>query len=124
MTAAKSILLVEDEVLLCWVLEEALQADGHRVVTRTSGDAGLAAPEEGRFDLLVTNIRLKDGPDGWELARRARELHPDICVLYVSGDSVAQHPAQGVPESMMLAKPFEPERLRQTVRELVERCGD
>lgn len=114
--AKKSLLLVEDEVLLCWVLEEALRDDGYDLLTLTTGDEGWAALESAQsFDALVTNIRLKDGPDGWSLAKRARERNPLIAVLYVSGDSAPQHKSHGVPGSVMLSKPFEPEALRQAL---------
>jgi CheY-like chemotaxis protein len=111
---AKTILLVEDEVLLCWILEEALRDDGYTVHIATTGDGGMEAVESGqRFAALVTNIRLKDGPDGWTLARRAREIDPAIPVLYVSGDSASQHREMGVEGSSMLSKPFQPEALHQ-----------
>lgn len=116
----RSILLVEDEVLLCWVLEEALRDCDHDVRTLTTGNEGLAALEEGpSYDVLVTNIRLADGPSGFALARRARELMPTIGVLYVSGDSVAEHDRQGVEGSLMLAKPFQPDDVCEAVSSLL-----
>lgn len=121
----KSILLVEDELLLCWIVEEALLDEGRRVTIATTGDTGLEALEGGeRFDLLITNIRLRDGPDGWALARRARELYPTLPVLYVTGDSAAQHPAEGVAGSLILGKPFEPEALSAAIATLLERPAD
>jgi CheY-like chemotaxis protein len=119
--AGKSILLVEDELLLCWVVEEALVEEGHRVTIATTGDGGREALEAGQpFDLLITNIRLKDGPDGWRLSRLARERQPDIPVLYVTGDSAAQHPAEGVPGSVILSKPFDPDALKSAIAGLLE----
>lgn len=77
MAAPKSVLLVEDEVLLCWVLEEELVEGGYDVTTATTGNRAQAALRQGRtFHALVTNIRLADGPDGWALAQEARELNP------------------------------------------------
>lgn len=115
-----SILLVEDETLLCWVLEDALVEFGHDVRTATTGNGGINALETGQpFDALVTNIRLVDGPDRWALARKARELDPTIGVLYVSGDTAAQHKQKGVQGSLMLAKPFEPDRLYQALASLI-----
>lgn len=123
--ARKSILLVEDELLLCWIVEEALLDEGRLVKIATTGNAGLEALEGGeRFDLLITNIRLREGPDGWALARRARELYPTIPVLYVTGDSAAQHRAEGVPGSVILGKPFEPEALSEAIASLLERPAD
>jgi len=115
-----SVLLVEDEILLCWVVEDALRECGHEVLTLTSGNEGLEAIEGGRsFDALVTNIKLADGPDGWALARRARELDPSIAVLYVSGDSIARHEEDGVEGSKMLAKPFDPDKLCESLAALI-----
>lgn len=122
--ARKSVHLVEDEVLLHWLVEDALRGCGNDVLTLTSGTEGLAAIESGRrFDALVTNIRLEDGPDGWSLARRARERNPEIAVLYVSGDSAAAHGEQGVDGSRMIAKPFEPDRLCGTLDPLMCSCA-
>lgn len=116
----KSVLLVEDEVLLCWLVEEALCDCGYDVLTLTTGNDGLAALEGSQsFDALVTNIKLADGPDGWALARRAREVDPSIAVLYVSGDSIAGHTENGVGGSKMLSKPFDPDKLCKCLAELV-----
>jgi CheY-like chemotaxis protein len=115
-----SVLLVEDEILLCWVVEDALRECGHEVLTLTTGCEGLEALEQGHaFDALVTNIKLADGVDGWALARRARELDPSIAVLYVSGDSVSRHNEDGVEGSKMLAKPFDPDKLCDALAGLI-----
>ncbi|GAC1046202.1 hypothetical protein thsrh120_62090 [Rhizobium sp. No.120] len=44
--------------------------------------------------------------NGWDLARRARELQPVMPVIYVTGDSAQDWAAQGVPNSVLLQKPF------------------
>jgi two-component system, cell cycle response regulator CpdR len=116
----KSVLFVEDEVLICWVVEDALRNSGYQVLTLTTGNEGLEAIEGAQaFDALVTNIKLPDGPDGWALARRAREVNPAIAVLYVSGDSVAYHAEEGVEGSIMLAKPFDPDKLGEALARLL-----
>jgi DNA-binding NtrC family response regulator len=118
--AKGSILVVVDEILLCWTLEEDLHREGYEVQIANTGNKGLAALEgDQHFDLFITNIRLKGGPDGWALARRAREVRPDIPVIFVSGDSMAKHRIDGVPGSYMLAKPFRFDRLRQALASLL-----
>lgn len=58
------------------------------------------------FQTLVTNIQLP-GAKGWDVARRARELHPKIGVVYVSGDSgQGWHEGSGLPGSLFLQKPY------------------
>jgi len=55
---------------------------------------------------LVTDIRLGAGPSGWDLARHARQTRPDLPVIYMTGDSAADWPVQGVPRSQVVQKPF------------------
>jgi CheY-like chemotaxis protein len=108
MTAAPLVLVVEDEALIRMMLSEVLDdagfasvvvADGHRAISELEADAT-------RFRAVVTDIRLGSSPSGWTIARRARELVPDMPVLYVSGDSAHEWAAQGVLGSVMVAKPY------------------
>jgi CheY-like chemotaxis protein len=112
---SRSILLVEDEALLAWVLVEELQDAEFEVRLATSGHEGLSVIESGAsFHLLLTDIRMP-GPDGWALARRARQLNPELPVIYMTGDSAADHLRDGVPGSALLPKPFHCASLLQAV---------
>ncbi len=55
---------------------------------------------------LITDINLGPGPDGWDVARQARELIGGLPVVYVSAASHQDWTSKGVPESVMIAKPF------------------
>jgi CheY-like chemotaxis protein len=102
------LLLAEDEELIAEALTLALEDGGYSVLLAASGSAAIDALNEQIEQLagLITDIRLPDGPDGWEIARHARELKPAIPVVYMSGDSAADWSAQGVPNSVVLQKPF------------------
>lgn len=102
------ILVVEDELLIGVDLESALQEGGYEVYLVHSGTEAIAALDELNEPVVgvVTDIRLGSGPDGWDVARRARELHPTIPIVYMSGDSVMEHASRGVPDSLMVQKPF------------------
>src|SRR5690348_10470104 len=101
----KLLLLVEDEVLIAHALEEALIEAGFEVQLALKGtEATKALEQTGEIAALVTDVRLPlDGPDGFDLAHRARELSPTIAVVYMSGDSAADWASKGVPKSIMLA---------------------
>ena len=104
------ILLVEDEVLTREMLVEALEQAGFS--TRVSGDAQEAVVlfEGDGVEIrgLVTDINLDCGMDGWELARAAREQVGDLPVVYISGASGHEWVSRGVPNSLMITKPFAP----------------
>lgn len=101
------ILLVEDEALLVDVIEDALKEAGFQVRAVLHGRDAMMAVEDGEFHAIVTDIKLpSDGPNGWDIGHRARELSPDVAIVYMSGDSAIEWKANGVPNSVMLQKPF------------------
>lgn len=55
---------------------------------------------------LVSDIRLGNGPTGWDVARHVRRVSPDLPVIYMSGDGAVDWASMGVPNSIMIAKPF------------------
>lgn len=54
---------------------------------------------------LITDVRLRT-ESGWDLARHARHVSASMAVIYMTGDSAADWAAEGVPNSMLLQKPF------------------
>jgi DNA-binding response OmpR family regulator len=75
---------------------------------------------EGKYRALVTDINLEpDKLDGWDVARRAREIDPSFPVVYMTGRDVNDWASNGVPNSIMLAKPFAPAQLVTAVSQLL-----
>lgn len=105
---APLILYVEDEILIQDLLEVALRDAGYEVVTASSGAEALDRLQtlSGTLHGLVTDINLPGGIGGWEIGRHARGLNPTLPIVYVSGASEHEWTAEGVPHSVMVAKPF------------------
>lgn len=101
------LLVAEDQALVRLAMEQVLQDGGYEVIQASSGESALLllTNAQGRYAGLITDIRLGGAIDGWALAREARKLIPDICVVYVTGDSAADWSAKGVPRSLILQKP-------------------
>jgi CheY-like chemotaxis protein len=102
------ILLVEDEPLVLLVAQDALEAGGFTVIPVQLGPEAISVLDSRGAELsgLVTDIRLPGGPDGWQIARHARELRTDLPVVYTTADSAVEWPAQGVPNSVVVQKPY------------------
>jgi DNA-binding response OmpR family regulator len=102
------LLLVEDDADIQNLLETALSDGGFEVVHASNGTKAIAELDADgtRFKGLITDIRLGAGPNGWDVGRRAREVVSGIPVVYMSADSAHEWSANGVPESVMLQKPF------------------
>jgi DNA-binding response OmpR family regulator len=115
------VLVADDEALVGLMVEDALTDAGFAVeLVGSSGDAIAALDAaKGAFVALVTDIRLGRGPTGWDVARHAREADSAFPVVYVSGDSAHEHGVLGVPDSIMLQKPFAPGQIVTAVTTLL-----
>ena len=115
------LLLVEDESLVLIVAQEALEAGGYAVLVATHGNDALIALDDPSvtFSGLLTDVCLGNGPDGWDIARHARKLRADLPIVYMTGDSAAEWPIQGVPNSVLVQKPYAPAQLLTAISTLL-----
>lgn len=122
-----TLLLAEDEPLLLLDFEQALVQAGFDIATASRAQDALKILNDAVVPIqgVITDIRLGDPPDGWEIARTAREVDPQIPVVYVSADSVDEWGSKGVPNSIMLAKPFAMAQLVTAISNLLnDRAGN
>ncbi|CAN5258528.1 response regulator [soil metagenome] len=104
------LLYVEDEIFTQHLVESTLQDAGYEVWTASDGTEALErlASAGPTFRGLVTDVDLGDCPNGWQVAREARTFLPELPVVYVSGASAHDWSAMGVPDSLIVPKPFSP----------------
>jgi DNA-binding response OmpR family regulator len=115
------LLLVEDEAIIRVMLDDVLTEEGFALVLASEGDKALAEFEAdaARFRGVVTDMLLGAGPSGWDVARRARELVPEMPIVYISGGQTHEWAAQGVPKSVLVPKPFVPTKVITAVTTLL-----
>jgi len=118
---APKVLVVDDEVLIQMLLETDLTDAGFSVGIASTLDEAVTQLEDKETccQALVTDINLADGVSGWDVARRARELNPTLPVVYMTGDSAHEWPVQGVPNSILVAKPFASVQVVNAVAQLL-----
>ena len=116
-----NILIVEDDQDIQIIVEEALTDGGFRSVIATSGEDAVARlrSDEVKYLALVTDINLPGRLDGWEIARVAREIDPAFPIVYMTGAAADDWPSKGVPNSILLNKPFAPAQLVTAVSQLL-----
>jgi DNA-binding response OmpR family regulator len=102
------ILIVDDEPLIVELLRSALDEAGFSSLQASDADEAFAVleTENAEFAGVVTDINLGSARDGWDVARRARELNPAVAIVYCSGGSPHEWSVKGVPQSVVLTKPF------------------
>jgi CheY-like chemotaxis protein len=114
----KTVLVVDDEAVVRMLVVEVLQDLGCAAVECGDGVAALEVLRSTRpIDLLITDVGLPNGVNGRQLADAARELRPDLHVLFITGyaeNAVFRH---GHVESGVdvLTKPFAIEELARRV---------
>jgi DNA-binding NtrC family response regulator len=114
-------LVVEDDHLLQILVEEALADGGFEPAITASGEEAvtLLQGHRGKYRALVTDINLWGKMDGWKVAQHAREIDPEFPVVYMSGTAAADWASKGVPNSIMLFKPFAPVQLLTAISNLL-----
>lgn len=108
MSESLVVLVVDDEALVADIVESALREAGFEVIVALSGEEAVTILEKQTDTIkgLVTDVNLGKGMSGFDLGHRTRELLPELPVLYVTGDSAHKWPSQGVPNSVLIPKPF------------------
>ena len=109
------------------MVRTVLEANGYRVLEALQGDGALrlCQEHEGTIDLLLTDVVMPGGLNGFDLARRAQNARPLLKVLFISAYSVAETVLQARAESPpMLRKPFRQEQLLTQVRRALDEPAD
>ena len=110
------ILVVEDDPLIREFVVECLRDEGFDVIHAANGEHAPSWCGRQAADVLVTDVKLPGGIDGWETAERCREQQPGPPVIYATGFSpVTSRP---VPGSLMLQKPYHPEQIVEAIPEV------
>lgn len=101
------ILVIEDEYFLQADLEKVLNDAGFATDIVSSGEEALTLLMSGTKhpNLLVIDVKLAGRLSGWEVAKRIREKDPSCPVVYVTAYS-QDWAANGVPNSIIIPKPF------------------
>jgi DNA-binding response OmpR family regulator len=115
------ILVVEDDQEIQAIVEDALTEGGFAPAIAPSGEEAvtLLRGNRGTYRALVADVKLRGRMDGWEVAKHAREIDPDFPIIYMTGIGADQWPSHGVPNSLLLTKPFAPAQLVTAVSQLL-----
>lgn len=118
------VLVIEDEEAIQAMVEEGLTDAGFATATAASGEEALTLLKGAvEYRALVTDINLKGRIDGWEVAKQAREINPDFPIVYMTGAAADEWASKGVPNSILLQKPFAPAQLVTAVANLLNTGG-
>jgi CheY-like chemotaxis protein len=120
----ETILLVEDESPVRAAMQVTLSRLGYRVLEAATGAAALAVWKEhhDEIHLLLTDLLMPGGMNGKALAEQLLQENPKLKVIYTSGYSVevAGQDLRLEDGVNFLAKPFQTDKLAQTIRKRLD----
>jgi PAS domain S-box-containing protein len=124
-------LLVDDDPEVCEMIAAILAESGWRTIATESFAAAMAVIDDtAALDALISDIMIPPGPDGIELAQRARRRRPDLPILLLSGygaaaaRSAVKAPDGAAPAAWpILAKPFGATDLAAALEDAMHRAA-
>jgi len=119
----ETVLVVDDEEALLELAEELLLDLGYRVLTAANGQQALdVLTREANIDLMISDVIMPGGLNGYELAERVTTDYPELKVLLASGytDKVTSDENHKRFSLNMLAKPYSQAELAQKVRQVLK----
>ncbi|MBU2499079.1 MAG: sigma-54 dependent transcriptional regulator [Proteobacteria bacterium] len=118
---AQSILVVDDERSMREFLEILLSKEGYQVFLAGNGEEACEMLEERIFDLLITDIKMKD-IDGIDVLKKAKTISPDAIVIIISAFATAETAVEAMKEGAYdyIPKPFKVKEFKKIVKEALQ----
>ena len=116
-----NILVVDDENSMREFLEIMLHKEGYRVATAASGGEAIDLLKKSDFDLVITDIRMKE-IDGLEVLKKCKELHPTTIVIMISAYASTSTAVEAMKWGAYdyLPKPFKVREIKAVIRDALE----
>ena len=116
-----AVLVVDDEKLIRWTLQQSLERDGYKVLEADNGEDALRLVRDEAPDLMLLDLRLP-GIDGMAVLERTRETEPDLPIIIMTAhesvDSAVRAMKLGARD--YVGKPLNLEELKVAVRKALE----
>jgi signal transduction histidine kinase/CheY-like chemotaxis protein/HAMP domain-containing protein len=116
---SETILVVEDDALVCNFVVTQLRSLGYGTLVGANGNAALKHLDDGTpFDLLLTDVIMPGGINGRQLAEIVVARRPSVKVLYTSGytENAIVHHGRLDAGVLLLVKPYRKSDLARMVR--------
>jgi CheY-like chemotaxis protein len=104
------VLAVDDEPMMTKAVVRMLKPSGHLVSVAASGEEALEKLDEQMFDVVVSDMGMGAGMNGWELAEAVRTRWPSVRFLLATGWGAAMDPVEARTRGVaaVLSKPYRP----------------
>ena len=117
------VLLIDDDIELCSMLEDYLVRHGFTVTKEHHGELGLQRALTGEFSIVLLDVMLP-GLDGFEVLRRLRtSSQVSVLLLTARGEDIDRIVGLEIGADDYLPKPFNPRELLARIRAILRRSA-
>jgi DNA-binding response OmpR family regulator len=119
------ILVVDDESELREQIRRLFSRDGHNVVAVADGRSAIDRATTGRYDVVLLDVSLGAGPDGYEVCRMLRERRNVVPIIMLTALDSEADAVLGLEAGAddYVTKPFGPVELRSRIKAVLRRAG-
>ena len=123
--ATLSILVVDDELDLREMLTRSFTREGHRVTALADGRSAIERATSDQFDILLLDVALGAGPDGYEVCRTLRARRNVVPIIMLTALDSEADAVLGLEAGAddYVTKPFGLAELRSRIRAVLRRTG-
>lgn len=116
------IMVIDDERIVCDMAKLSLQQEGYVVETFMSPEKALKRMEEEKFDVVVTDYRMKD-IDGMEVLRTVKSLYPTTQVIMLTAFANLDAALEALRRDVhdFFPKPVKLKELKASIRRALEK---
>ncbi|MCA9086016.1 MAG: response regulator, partial [Planctomycetaceae bacterium] len=117
-TTELTVLVVDDEPAVLYSTAAVVRHLGHHVLTAENSSEAMQLADAHPVDILLSDVSLKDGTDGIQLAHQMTQHHPEVAVILMSG-LISPQTQSAIPEHWFcLNKPFRKEQIARTIERI------
>ena len=118
-------LVVEDDSAVRNMLLDSFKREGHQVLGVADGIAAVDYATTDRFDVVILDVALGEGPDGYEVCRVLRDRHNVVPVIMLTALDSEADAVLGLEAGAddYVTKPFGLAELRSRIRAVLRRSG-
>ena len=119
------ILVVDDDSELREQIRRLFERDGHRVMAVANGRSAVDRASTARFDIVLLDVGLGAGPDGYDVCRTLRERRNVVPIIMLTALDSEADAVLGLEAGAddYVTKPFGPAELRSRIRAVLRRAG-
>lgn len=119
-----TVMVVEPEILTRMVIADYLRECGYKVIEGVNANdvfVVLRSPDADKVNIILTEVNLSGGIDGFKLAQQVRQNHPGVEVIITSGAANAANRASNLCDEGPLGNPYHSQEVVQRIKMLKER---